>query len=176
MSRINSKNKGNRFERAICKWFQSWTGYEFSRVPASGGLRWKKTDNITSDITCTDPDHARDFLFSVECKSYQDIKFEHVLLGNKNCKISQFWEQTTRDAKRGDKIPLLVMKYNNMPKGEAFFVVDYDLGSLILGLMKSPKVMCIYNGKGLFLSIFLLSEIKSLNYKNLCNLIRKQLK
>ena len=55
MARINSKNKGSRFERTICKWFQDWTGYEFNRVPASGGLRWKKTDNITSDISCTDP-------------------------------------------------------------------------------------------------------------------------
>lgn len=42
MARINSKNKGSRFERTICKWFQDWTGYEFNRVPASGGLRWKK--------------------------------------------------------------------------------------------------------------------------------------
>ena len=61
MARINSKNKGSRFERTICKWFQDWTGYEFKRVPASGALRWKKTDNITSDITCTDPKHSKRF-------------------------------------------------------------------------------------------------------------------
>lgn len=42
MGKVNSKQKGSRFERSICKFFQDWTGYEFSRVPASGGLRWKK--------------------------------------------------------------------------------------------------------------------------------------
>ena len=83
MGKVNSKQKGSRFERSICKFFQDWTGYEFSRVPASGGLRWKKTDNITSDITCSDPKHSRRFSLSVECKSYQEIKFEHLLLGNK---------------------------------------------------------------------------------------------
>ena len=120
MARINSKNKGSRFERTICKWFQDWTGYEFNRVPASGGLRWKKTDNITSDITCTDPKHLKRFKLSVECKSYNDLKFEHILLGNKGCKILSFWEQASNDAIRGNKIPVLIMKYNNMPKGEAF--------------------------------------------------------
>ena len=113
MARINSKNKGSRFERTICKWFQDWTGYEFNRVPASGGLRWKKTDNITSDITCTDPKHSKRFKLSVECKSYNDLKFEHILLGNKGCKILSFWEQASNDAIRGNKIPVLIMKYSS---------------------------------------------------------------
>lgn len=121
----NSKNKGNRFERAICKFFKEWSGYEFSRVPQSGGLRWKKADNITSDVICTDDKHGRRFPFSIECKFHKEIKFEDILLDNKS-KILEFWEQASGDAHRAKKIPLLIMRYNNMPSGDGFLVVDGD--------------------------------------------------
>lgn len=164
---VNSKNKGNRFERAICKFFKDWSGYEFSRVPASGGLRWKKTDNITSDITCTDPKHARKFPFSIECKSYQDIRFEHILLGNKTCKIASFWKQASDDAKRADKIPILIMKYNNMPKGEAFFMVDKSTALKILtqiDKLSKPRLAIQIDLKNVFY-VFMLSDIKNIEYK-----------
>lgn len=162
--KVNSKNKGSRFERAICKWFSEWTGYEFSRVPASGGLRWKKTDNITSDITCTDPKHSRKFPFSIECKNYQDIKFEHTLLGNKGCKIRSFWDQAVNDANRGNKVPILVMKYNNMPKGEAFMMVDHCTGKWLSSKNKNLKYWYIHT-EDLDTYVFMLSEIKGLEYK-----------
>lgn len=178
MTKINSKSKGNRFERAICKFFQEWTGYEFSRVPASGGLRWKKTDNITSDITCTDPKHSRRFCFSIECKSYQDIRFEHILLGNKSCKIMGFWEQAKSDAARANKVPILVMKYNNMPKGEAFMMVDNNLAGFILnqlGSLSKPR-MAIQVDKDNVFYVFMLTDIKNLDYKTLYKEVRKSLK
>lgn len=125
--RKNSKSKGNRFERSVCKAFQNWSGYEFSRTPASGGLRWKKADNISSDVVCSDPKHAKRFSLSIECKSYHDIKFEHLLLGMKSCKIDSFWNQANRDAERAKKIPVLIMRYNSMPKDEAFFMVNEEV-------------------------------------------------
>ena len=33
-NKINSRTKGNKFERDVAKWFQKWTGYEFGRVPS----------------------------------------------------------------------------------------------------------------------------------------------
>ena len=78
----NSKNKGNRFERTIAKFFQDWTGYKFSRTPGSGG--WAKAKDSFGDLVCTDEKHSRRFPFSIECKSYQDLKFEHILLGTKS--------------------------------------------------------------------------------------------
>lgn len=32
-----SRNKGGRFERQMAKELTEWWGYEFNRVPASGG-------------------------------------------------------------------------------------------------------------------------------------------
>ena len=108
----NSKNKGNRGEREVCKFWKEWTNYEFSRTPASGGLRWKKADNISSDVICTDDKHSRKFPFSIESKFYKDIRFEHILLGNKKCKILEFWDQANNDSIRAGKLPVLMMRYN----------------------------------------------------------------
>lgn len=167
MSNVNSKVKGSRFERTICKWFKEWTGYEFSRTPASGGLRWKKTDNIVSDIICTDDKHSRKFPFSIECKFHKEIKFEHILLGNKNCKILSFWEQASSDADRGNKIPILVMKYNGMPKEEAFFVVGDDLAEELSKYpLEKPSMKVTIRSTSVALHIYMASDIKeNVNYK-----------
>ena len=116
----NSRKKGSKAERDLCKWFKQWTNFPFTRVPASGGLRWKNTNATSGDIICDDERHSRRFLFSVECKSYKDINFEHLILGTKKSKIRDFWEQVNDDAKRSNKIPLLFMRYNGMAKNTYF--------------------------------------------------------
>ena len=123
---INSKKKGSKNERDAAKKMEEWSGYEFSRVPASGGLRWKKTDNITGDILCSDPKGAYRYNLSIECKSYNEINFEHMLLPNSKVRILDFWEQAMEDGERGDKEPLLLMRYNGMPKFLWFTVMDFS--------------------------------------------------
>lgn len=132
MGKINSKSKGNKAERDAAKWWQEWTGYEFGRVPASGGLRWKKVENVTSDIICTHDKHSRRFPFSIEVKCYKDINFEHLLLGKKTSKIHKFWQQACRDSERANKLPCLMMRYNGMAKGEWFLCFEESLYELIL--------------------------------------------
>ena len=173
--RKNSKSKGNRFERSVCKAFQNWSGYEFSRTPASGGLRWKKADNISSDVVCSDPRHAKRFSLSVECKSYQDIKFEHLLLGIKSCKINSFWTQANRDAERAKKIPVLIMRYNSMPKGEAFFIIEGN-GALDLFMLNSCSELSRMEIKTpkVHLSVYMFKEVQRLlNYMDIFKYVRK---
>ena len=172
----NSKNKGSRFERVVAKFWQDWTGYTFSRTPGSGG--WAKAKDSFGDLVCTDSRHSRRFPFSIECKSYQDIRFEHLLLGNKSCKILSFWEQATYDAKRANKIPILIMKYNNMPKEEAFFMVDKKTAEIILNQLdklEKPR-MAIQMDKNQVFYIFMLSDIKNISYSTFHKEIRKSLK
>lgn len=159
----NSKNKGNRFERAICKFFKDWSGYEFSRVPQSGGLRWKKTDNITSDVICTDDKHSRRFPFSIECKFHKEIKFEDILLDNKS-KILEFWKQATSDAVRAKKIPLLIMRYNNMPSGDGFLVINDNLFRAI-GKPNWDTFTIRHAKTGYKLVVVMLHNIKSIPYQ-----------
>lgn len=122
---VNGKKKGSKNERNLSKWWQNWSGLEFGRVPASGGLRWKKTENITGDIIVTDERASRRFPFSIEAKSYNDIRFEHLILGNKKVKVLEFWQQSKDDAERGKKIPILFMRYNGMAASTWFIVINF---------------------------------------------------
>jgi Holliday junction resolvase len=119
MTRINSRKKGAKNERNLCKVLQEWAKYEFTRTPASGGLRWKKTDNITGDIVCAEPNVI--FPFTIESKAYKEINFEH-LLYLKDTTIESFWAQAKTDSERGKKIPILMMRYDRLPK-DFYFVV-----------------------------------------------------
>jgi len=123
--KINSKKKGSKNERSLAKLFEKWTGYEFSRTPSSGGLRWSNTDSTVGDLICSDKKHSRYFRFSVEAKFHKDINFEQLLLPNKNKKILEFWNQALEDSDRSGKIPMLFMRYNGMPKDLHFSVISY---------------------------------------------------
>lgn len=119
---INSRKKGQRGEKKALKVFEEWTGMEFSRTPASGGLRWKKTDNITGDIICTDALHR--FNFAIEVKNYRDINFQHLIIPEVHSDIrDEFWIQALHDAKRGKKLPMLLMRYNGLKPSNLFFLV-----------------------------------------------------
>lgn len=165
---INSKNKGNRNERDLCKFWEEWTGYEFSRVPASGALRWKKTDNISGDIICSDPDHSRVFPFNIETKFHQDINFQHLLIPVTNVKIKEFWAQATEDADRAKKTPILFMRYNGLPKGFWFVVMDFKLFLQIRKFGKPGKSLRFKDPQSNYdISIISSTELKNLPYEKI---------
>jgi hypothetical protein len=164
----NSKRKGNKFELKVSKWFTKWTSYKFGRTPYSGANHQSR--DLASDIMCQDERHAHRCKISVECKNYKEIKFEHLLLGNKGCDILKFWEQASKDAKRANKVPILCMRYNSMPSEEFFFVVDYKLGSVIAQYITKSMYIQV---PGNTLMVFMASDIlKNVNYK----LVHKQAK
>ena len=127
---VNGKKKGNKGELMVAKWFQSWTGLEFQRVPQSGGLRWGNAQNIAGDIICVDQKHNRYFKLCVESKSYEDLDWDKVFR-NKKADILRFWEQAKGDADRADKVPILFMRKNNMDKGMFYVGVSYPVFELI---------------------------------------------
>lgn len=123
MPRINSRKKGARGEKIACELLKEWTGDKFHRVPASGGLHWKNT--FTAGDVVSENDLVR-FDFSVEVKNYDEINFEHLLLAPKvQSEILKFWSQCGKDAQRGKKIPLLLMRMSGMPHDTFFAVIRY---------------------------------------------------
>jgi Holliday junction resolvase len=158
--RINSKKKGNRNERSGTKLWTQWTGWEFSRVPASGGLRWKKTDDITGDIICTEKG-IYDFKFSIEMKFHQKVEFNYLLLSTKKDEVNKFWAQAKADGARGGKIPILFMRYNGMKADTHFVVISYPIYLKIrklikfsCGILKYNREFVIFNSEDLFKSDF----------------------
>lgn len=175
---INSKKKGSKFERQVAKWFTDWSGFKFERNRAGSGA-WHTNQDSVSDITCTDPKHAHRCRISIECKSYKEIKFESILLGNKTSDIPKFWEQATKDAKRAGRIPILCMRYNSMPKNEFFFVVGNNLAKAIfaqINIYKYPY-MSVNLNSGDDLYIFMASAIKKeISYKDIHKQAKTSLK
>jgi len=122
---VNSRTKGSRNERNVAKLMADWSGYEFARTPQSGGLHWKKS-YTSGDIVCIDERHGPRFPFSIECKFHENLDLLHLIdntIGKKSNKILLFWEQTKRDAKQVNKIPLLFMRRNGMKAGMQFVVM-----------------------------------------------------
>lgn len=118
---INGRNKGARAERKLADLFTKWTGLKFGRTPSSGGLNWKAT-NVKGDIVCTEEGHY--FPFCIEAKFHAEINFEH-LLYLKEPEIMKFWAQCKGDAARANKMPLLFMRYNGLPRDFWFIVLKY---------------------------------------------------
>lgn len=173
---MNSKRKGNRFERAVSKWLTEWTKYKFQRVPMSGANHFNR--ELASDIMCSDPKHQFKCKISVECKSYKDIKFEHILLGNKSCDIVKFWAQAKRDANRAHKVPILCMRYNAMPKNDFFFVISAEYAVAFSSIINEPYLsITMGNDDGDVLLVFMASKvINKVSYKELHTLIKSTLK
>lgn len=93
---INGKAKGNSNEREVAKILTKWSGYEFNRVPQSGGLRWEADNNVTGDIV---PPFDLGFPISIECKKVEtDWELDKLLIGTSE--IWKWWKQACRDASR----------------------------------------------------------------------------
>lgn len=172
----NSKRKGSKFERIIGAWFTKWTGFRFERNRAGSGA-WHSNRDSVSDITCTDEKHAHRCKISIECKNYKDIKFEHILLGNKNCDILKFWEQASKDAKRANRIPILCMRYNSMPKGEFFFVIDDKFAEVFMASELMNTRFMVLNTETYKLYVFMASNVQQyVKYKSVHKVAKQLLK
>ena len=163
---MNSRNKGNRGERDIAKLLSDWTGKKFSRTPSSGGLQWKK-DNVKGDITSTEEGFY--FPFCVEVKFHKKIDFSHLITpGIKNIDILDFWKQCYRDASLCNKIPLLFMRYNGLPKDFWFTVIPKDLYYYCIEPFYDKEDRAIgYNGLIDNFYIIPISRLLNLPYKKL---------
>jgi len=157
--KINSKVKGNRNELEVTKLLQDWTGHEFTRVPMSGGLRWKNRMDICGDVINVDPSFK--FPFSVEAKSYKNLGLPHndnTLRSNSI--IYSFFDQCERDAEASGKVPLLIVRENKMPKNQHYIFLDFNFeqGMKIENYI-SPKYygtslsLCGYPSKEFFKSV-----------------------
>ena len=173
----NGKKKGNKGEREVANWFKKWTGYDFTRIPASGGLRWKNVKDTVGDIICTDDKHSGRFPFSVESKKYKEIEILPCIIGQKANTLT-FWEQAKDDGDRGGKEPILFMRYNNMKRNTYFVVVNEDIGKWILKHLNHKidnYIMKLTSNEQKF---YLMSSelLMKVDYKEIYKFIRKKLK
>ena len=124
---VNSKNKGNTFERKVAKTlserFKVRTGIDnsFRRNIDSGSFFGGKNKARTEsydlekatmgDLVC-----PSSFKFSIECKHYKDAPSFLSILKQDNKTLDKWLEQAQQDAENADKHALVVAKFNNVPE------------------------------------------------------------
>jgi hypothetical protein len=116
--------KGSSFEREICKDLSRWIQgtekpYIFWRGRGSGGMFTQSNligESFAGDIYLVREEGR--FLtdrFSIECKTgYKEASLDKHLKYNKSDPIKSFWEQCTQDAKKTNKLPLLIYQKKGM--------------------------------------------------------------
>jgi hypothetical protein len=132
-------NKGSSFERDISKFLSKWlTGsekpYQYWRTPGSGSLCTIHEENagLSGDIRALTSDAK--FLtnaFSIECKTgYPGTSFWQHFSDTKTFKIREFWEQSCRDAKKANKLPMVIYRKKGKKPlmGMSYGVLDQILG------------------------------------------------
>ena len=126
MKKGGGKAKGSAFERYICKSLSDWIGADevcFWRSAMSGGRatvlakQGKKADLMSGDISAIGSEGAwLTNAYSVECKSYATFSFDHFFTNTPSkSNLPGWWEQCQNDAKRSDKLPMLIFKKNRSP-------------------------------------------------------------
>ncbi len=126
---VNGKTKGSSQERKIAKILSRWILPDskevlFWRSAMSGGsstVAFKKGDKIGMSGDLVGVDDRGIFLtnaFSIEIKSYKDWVIDSLMLSKSDSSqtVKGWWNQTTGDAKRDDKHPLLIFKKNRSPE------------------------------------------------------------
>ena len=124
------KRKGSSFEREYAKKISLWlsNNKNADSVWRSSGSGSKAT--ITnSKIQCGDlisvSEESKEFFdkFSVELKNYKAFDLFSII--NKNFLLIDWWNQCVNDAKRANKIPLLIFRINR--KGDWVVLEKHNL-------------------------------------------------
>lgn len=111
---VDSRAKGAKGENDVAKALKAYSGLEFLRVPLSGALDAKhglKGDLYLLGGICK---------YCIEVKFYADDHISSKILTDKTPQIQTWFEQTEREAKQINKIPLLIFKFNRSKMFVAF--------------------------------------------------------
>ena len=137
---VDSRQKGARTETVVRDRLREHTGLQWERVPSSGALDPKH--GLKGDLYVPGEKN----LYCVEVKGYADDHLTTTLLTAIDPQLLIWFEQTERQGKQVDKIPLLIFKHDrsklfagfkNMPsydyrhifisaKGHEFYVALLD--------------------------------------------------
>lgn len=110
--KINSKSKGNRFERQVVEIFnERFKTTDFCRTPGSGAFATSHTlpehMQIYGDLIT-----PKNFKFTMEMKAgYNKESVESLF--NPKSQLRQFIEQAERDAVKAKKEFIIILKQNN---------------------------------------------------------------
>lgn len=144
---------------------KKWT-HKKMKSSSQSGMPGYNHDPHKGDILCDTEGHF--FPFTVEVKFYKDINFCQLLQPNlKNMLILEFWDQVSGDARICKKVPMLMMRFNGLPKDFFFVVVTQDFADAMIhsGLFADDLRYLLYSNIEENLVILPSHQFFSANYK-----------
>ena len=148
---VNSKTKGDTYERKIAKKLTEWTGLKFERVPASGGLKWAEDNRVYGDIVTNDPD----FPITIECKNREEWNMDSLINGSK--KVAAWWNQVTDDTAVTGNAPMVIFTRNLQPDYVMIRAESFEEGLLELKSYLEFMMEVVVSGEHVM--IFKLDEL-----------------
>ena len=156
--KVNGKAKGSGYENKIAKLFSTkFAPLQFRRSQSSGAILGGQNEKyldqysfevkraFVGDVVPTNESEQSNpnFNFSVECKFYKDVETLENLI-TKKTKIIGWMEEAVIDAKKLDKQPILIFKFNRtsdyigvtqdyeFPEGVAFLTLTNGIKIALL--------------------------------------------
>jgi hypothetical protein len=111
---VDSRQKGARTETVVRDRLREFSGLGWERVPSSGALDPKH--QLKGDLYVPGEKN----LYCVEVKGYADDHLTTTILTAVDPQLLVWWEQTERQGKQVDKIPLLIFKHDRSKLFAAF--------------------------------------------------------
>lgn len=111
---VDSKEKGARAETVARDALRKYTGLKWERVPGSGALDEKH--GLKGDLYLPNEKNR----YCVEVKHYADSHISHTLITGKTPQLIEWWEQTLRQARQTNRMPLLIFKHDRSKLFVAF--------------------------------------------------------
>ena len=118
---VDSRQKGVRTETLARDMLRKYTGLNWERVPGSGALDPKH--QLKGDLYIPGVNNR----FCVEVKGYAEDHINSGLLTHKTPQLIEWWQQTDRQARQVDKLPLLIFKYDRSKLFVATVVYELDM-------------------------------------------------
>lgn len=112
---VNSRKKGNAFERKCCRMLEAALGVKFGRNPRSGADR-----RFPGDIAPVDKEISERLGYYFECKNREGWTLEQVLQGKGP--VWDWWRKATREAVDHSRRPLLIFTKNRSD----IYVLDWN--------------------------------------------------
>ena len=118
---VDSRQKGARTETLARDMLRKHTKLNWERVPGSGALDPKH--QLKGDLYVPGQTNR----FCVEVKGYAEDHINSGLLTHKTPQLIEWWQQTDRQARQVDKLPLLIFKYDRSKLFVATVAYDLDM-------------------------------------------------
>jgi len=166
--------KGHNYENEVAKILSVWSKVQWKRVPMSGG--WGSKDIASGDIFCTlefDKKNPIIMPLSIELKNAQAWELVHFFKDTDSSPIGSWWQQSSDDARKSKKIPVVIFSKNYFPN---FIMLPSNILPKLTKLLKKKtlfdschQISCVVNKDPV--TVLLLSDFLSLvDFKTLLNL------